>query len=384
MRKKACFCFPLLSPLVDVLTVSQQDPDNTVKMFIDLVQRHEHSFYNFVHKVHSKGAGLFDNLMRWVELFLTVVREGIGKPISLEYLLPHTGQERLDILKEVDAVALYHYRLKVAYESKVRKRFGRGTAGVGVNGRATVTADEDDEATQTLVDGAVKNFSFGDLMQGDAEDLVAEESESEESEETETETETEADSYETAGSGDRSAMQTPLRSPATTRIPATAPLVTEQVPRSSFGLSSPNSGDALRQRKRSLSLRSSRSTDSGKARNSVIDVVPPVPSLPPSASRPVPLLQSAPPSRVAAPSRRKTMEDLKRTTTSVSLPRKSRKSKKKHGPDIKPPDLKVIPDLLPLFTEVVRCAEESNNTHYLSDVGCVLPQIRSSLRPRPL
>lgn len=111
--------------------VSQVDPQRTVQTFIDLIQRHEQSFYHFVHKVHSKGENLFNDLMRWVELFLTVIREGLGSPISLEFLLPHAGDERKAILAEVDAVALYHYKSKLAYESKIRRRFENTQGGGG-------------------------------------------------------------------------------------------------------------------------------------------------------------------------------------------------------------------------------------------------------------
>ena len=76
------------------VAVSQQDPGKTVQTFIDLIQRHEQSFYSFVHKVHSKGEGLFDSFMRWIEQFLTLMRDGLGAPLSLEFLLPHTGPER--------------------------------------------------------------------------------------------------------------------------------------------------------------------------------------------------------------------------------------------------------------------------------------------------
>ena len=156
---------------------SEQDPHRTVQIFIDLVQRHEQSFYHFVHKVHSKGEGLFDDLMRWVELFLTLVREGLGEPISLEFLLPHTGKERADILAEVDKVALYHYKLKVIYEEKLRRRFGRAQVS---NGQEN-DADAEDEVTQALVNGVVGEISFGELVQGDAIDLAAEETDEEES-----------------------------------------------------------------------------------------------------------------------------------------------------------------------------------------------------------
>ena len=94
-----------------------------------------------MHNVHSKGEGLFDSLMRWVELFLTVVREGLGAPFSLEYLLPHGDtQERRDIIEEVDKVALYHYKLKVLYEDKLRRRFGRAQH---ANGGAEADAEDE-------------------------------------------------------------------------------------------------------------------------------------------------------------------------------------------------------------------------------------------------
>ena len=149
-------------------TVSQEDPHRTVQAFVDLVKRHEQMFYSFVYKVHSRGGSLFDDLMKWIELFLTIVRDGIGDQTSVEFLLPHTGQEREAIMKEIDDVALYHYKLKLAHEDKLRRRFGR-TQKQG-------DADAEDEASVALVQGVVNDISFGDLIDGDAEDMAAEES----------------------------------------------------------------------------------------------------------------------------------------------------------------------------------------------------------------
>jgi hypothetical protein len=161
------------------------DPHKAVQTFVDLVQRHEQAFYSFVHKVHSKGEDLFEGLMRWIELFLTLTREGLGHPISLEFILPHAGEDRELIMKEIDEVALYHYKLKVAYEEKVRRRFGRAMA------------DQGDEAAQELVNGVVRELSFGELVKGDANDMFAEESdeetESEEGDTTEESSETSSD-----------------------------------------------------------------------------------------------------------------------------------------------------------------------------------------------
>ena len=92
--------------------------------------------------------------MKWIELFITIVREGLKEPISLEYLLPHTGKERDEIMTEVDKVALYHYKLKILYENKLRRRFGRA------NGQSQAEADE---ATDTLVNGFVGEINLGEL-----------------------------------------------------------------------------------------------------------------------------------------------------------------------------------------------------------------------------
>jgi len=156
---------------IDAHNLIAQDPHKAVQTFVDLVQRHEQAFYSFVHKVHSKGEDLFEGLMHWIELFLALTREGLGHPISLEFILPHAGEDRESIMKEIDEVALYHYKLKIAYEEKVRKRFGRA--------EGQSTADRDDDAAQELVNGVVRELSFGDLVKGDANDIAAEESDEE-------------------------------------------------------------------------------------------------------------------------------------------------------------------------------------------------------------
>ncbi|KAJ4478105.1 hypothetical protein J3R30DRAFT_2860798 [Lentinula aciculospora] len=79
------FVTDLIKTVEQCEDLTQEDPSRTVQAFVDLIQRHEQSFYSFVHKVHSKGEGLFDSLMRWIELFLTFMREGLGQPISLEF-----------------------------------------------------------------------------------------------------------------------------------------------------------------------------------------------------------------------------------------------------------------------------------------------------------
>jgi hypothetical protein len=109
--------------LTNLSKVSQEVPQRAVQTFIDLVQRHEQAFYTFVHNVHSKGQGLFDALMSWLELFLSYARDGLGEPMDLDFILPAGGPAREAIMAEIDSVAQYHYRLKVAHEEKLRRRF---------------------------------------------------------------------------------------------------------------------------------------------------------------------------------------------------------------------------------------------------------------------
>lgn len=146
--------------------VSAEDPQRTVQTFIDLVQRHEQSFYSFVHNVHSKGQGLFDALMSWIELFLSYAQRGLPQQLDLEVLLPHSGPERIAILKEVDEVAQYHYKLKVAHEEKIRRRFQGGGAG-----------DQQTAEEAALVNSVLQSLSLAESTVGSAGEIAMEEEE---------------------------------------------------------------------------------------------------------------------------------------------------------------------------------------------------------------
>ena len=139
-----------------------------MQTFVDLVARHENRFYHFVHQVHSKGEGLFDNLMKWIELFINFVRDGLPSPVSLEFLLPHGGQERTDVLAEVDAVIEYHRKLKSAHHERMKKRLNKGAA---------TEADSD----AAFVQGVMANLHISSVM-GDVEEVAAGDSDEEQDE----------------------------------------------------------------------------------------------------------------------------------------------------------------------------------------------------------
>ncbi|KAF7332229.1 hypothetical protein MKEN_00103900 [Mycena kentingensis (nom. inval.)] len=339
--------------------ISQEDPQKTVQAFVKLVERHEQSFYHFVHKVHSKGEGLFDSLMRWIELFLTVVREGFGGPISLEFLLPHTGQERQDILAEVDKVALYHYKLKVLYEDKLRRRFGKAQAGM-MQG----DADAEDEATRALVEGVAGEINFGELVSGDAADVAAEETDEEDDDEDESsEEDEETTSSSEEESSDESSAETtppvdktpvPMSRPVPQRLKPLpqAPSRSSPVPSPSPMSSRSNRTEASTPttpngRQRSLSLKNSRSftflrEQFGSVRRSHDS--PPVPPIPKSIA--TAMSKPLPPSPLPTSSREHSVPP--------TPPPAARKGKKRRKESLKPPELEHIPRLLPIFREIMR------------------------------
>ncbi len=171
-----------------------------MQTFIDLVQRHEQAFYYFVYKVHTKGEGLFESISKWIELFLAFMRDGLGQDFSLEYMLPHKGPERTAILQEVDAVALYHYKLKVAYQERVRRKFD--------NRPRNQMNDAEAEAAQELVEEVMGDMSLGALVKGELDDMNDESSEDESSSESDTSTEADV-------SRPRTQPPTPPEKPAT-------------------------------------------------------------------------------------------------------------------------------------------------------------------------
>lgn len=146
------------------------DPQKTVQLFINLVQRHEARFYHFVHQVHSKGEGLFDNLMQWIELFINFVRDGLPSPVSLEVLLPHAGPQRAALLAEVDAIVDYHRQLKLAHHLRMEKR---------LKNRGGKPNDADADAA--FVNGVMQNLKIGNVM-GDVEDIENEDDSDEDDE----------------------------------------------------------------------------------------------------------------------------------------------------------------------------------------------------------
>ncbi|PWN50886.1 hypothetical protein IE53DRAFT_410573 [Violaceomyces palustris] len=214
--------------------LSYTDPQKTVQVFIDLVERHEAKFYNFVHQVHSKGSGLFDGLMHWIELFINFVRGGEGAPstspaataarassssnpsssqvsgtiddplpelfsglstkpsssnnagigeIDLEVCMPAGGEERKKALEEIDSLVLHAYRLKFLRELKLRRRLADKEVAGAANKLIGTSWERGEDDDQAFVGAIIDNLGVGDMFSGEVADAEAEESEEESEEE---------------------------------------------------------------------------------------------------------------------------------------------------------------------------------------------------------
>lgn len=146
------------------------DSQRIVQTFVDLVARHEGSFYNFVHEVHSKGAGLFDGLMHWIELFVNFVRQGLKDKVTLETLLPHPDTpERLELMNEIDMVISYHQKLKIAHHERMTRRLGRVEEVPRPNQQGYSHAQD-----TAFVQGVMQNLNLSTVVGADVEEAARE------------------------------------------------------------------------------------------------------------------------------------------------------------------------------------------------------------------
>lgn len=267
----------------------------------------------------------------------------------MEFLLPHRGEEREQIISEIDKIVLYHYKLKILYEEKLRRRFGR------VHGNSA--ADAEDTAIQDLLDSVSNGLNFGELASGDAVDLAAQEADEDLS----------SEDYSTSeDSNDESDSQTSTQGKAASKSLPISPmslqsgqasqkrssLSTQRGPspvQSDFTVSAP---EPTFQHQRSLSLRSARSLTSLNGRSR--DTPPPVPPLPVSVKSNNFFYSKALPSK-PLPRRPVSQPSQKQASKGAVLPqhRQPKPGLKNIQQSLTPPELVLIPQLLPVFVEMV-------------------------------
>jgi hypothetical protein len=291
-------------------------------------------------------------------------------------------------MQEIDEVALYYYKMKLFYEEKLRRRFGRA--------QARTSADADDAAAQELVDGVVKELSFGELVKEDANDVAAEATESEtesDSEEDEDEDEEEESSSEESDTTESYDAPTPPSKASTpvsrqARNPVQPTEASSSVPRSrsrpnenrnrpmyqqaAQGPLPPTQSSSTPQTR----LRPSKSFSGSPVSTPSSTNPPPVPRIPDKALPPAPRSAGSnqPPRGTPNHGRMGSNSGHRRTPS-------AHQKKRKVGPrSIEPPELKHIPKLLPLFLEMVSVCSFMCDEFVLRGV----PQIKPLLRPQSI
>ncbi|KAI9320088.1 hypothetical protein BX666DRAFT_1853771 [Dichotomocladium elegans] len=116
-----------LIQLLDNLDVTIVE-ENTVEPFILLVQRHEHKFYRFVHRVHSQEVSdLFDKLIIYVDQILGSLTRGIlpGRPLDLNEVLDSAGitpDMHSDLRQEIDSLCKFRHYQKAQHLARTRQK----------------------------------------------------------------------------------------------------------------------------------------------------------------------------------------------------------------------------------------------------------------------
>lgn len=166
--------------------VVSSDPNETVQAFIDLCQRHEESFYRFVHEVHIHDNGLFDQLMGWLEGILNFLRNGPrnGMKLDMNALLQgavdmrRVGKEKC--IREIDELIEWQMARKKWHNDKTRRKMAGG--GDEAGGTSTPAAMGLGIASAGADAAGVNGFRSSDfgINEYDIQDLGLGESDAEE------------------------------------------------------------------------------------------------------------------------------------------------------------------------------------------------------------
>ncbi|KAK9452468.1 hypothetical protein V1511DRAFT_507608 [Dipodascopsis uninucleata] len=143
------------------------DANVLVQKFVDLCERHQESFYRFVHEVHVHDNGLFTKLMLWIENILRFLREGPNSTIDMNALFLDSISSELngkirvnhkELLNEIDAMIQWNIDRKAWREQRLRDRLRKG--------KSTVT-DEADSENDEAIDEAEWNATIPKLLRGE-------------------------------------------------------------------------------------------------------------------------------------------------------------------------------------------------------------------------
>ncbi|KAI9486392.1 MAG: hypothetical protein EXX96DRAFT_41466 [Benjaminiella poitrasii] len=159
-----------------------QTVSNTIQLFIDLVQRHEQHFYDFVHNVHTQEASrVFDELIQYLDTLFGFMAQGIPGQIDLNDcvqragILPFNGG--LDSLKnEINAICEYRYKQKMYHFERQRRKMMARHGPIPVNPIPQTTEESKDNNNDNDLLQYV--FKSNEMMMDDLEEFAYEDTDS--------------------------------------------------------------------------------------------------------------------------------------------------------------------------------------------------------------
>ncbi|KAK9366414.1 hypothetical protein V1509DRAFT_629816 [Lipomyces kononenkoae] len=164
------------------------DANKLVQKFIDLCERHQESFYRFVHEVHIHDDGLFTKLMLWIEDILRFLRDGPKSTVDMNELfsmatmtevIPLEADEKVTVdrdllMKEIDSMIEWNRQRKAWREQRVRDKLREGQRranGEDVDDEQIGEDGMDESEWKKTIPQLLKGGDFG-LHDDDLEDLA--------------------------------------------------------------------------------------------------------------------------------------------------------------------------------------------------------------------
>lgn len=102
---------------------------NPLDPFIDLCEKHQQTFYHFVHRVYSRDRdGLFRQLASWLSFLQTFLRDGLQPPINIQALLDReiSLRDHADLRADLEAMSKHRLEQKQRRHQKMKERIARG------------------------------------------------------------------------------------------------------------------------------------------------------------------------------------------------------------------------------------------------------------------
>lgn len=110
--------------------------------FIQLIDKHEHNFYRFVHNVHAQDTThLFDDLLAYIDKLFSMMATGLPGKVDMEKLVIENldDQQYVELKSEINKLCDYHLQRKIKHLQRTRRKVLEGT---GITSELEIESEE--------------------------------------------------------------------------------------------------------------------------------------------------------------------------------------------------------------------------------------------------